>query len=106
MQDKPSKVKIKVLRRFKMEEVFRDPPIKARYSGPCNAFEEGQEFIIGSENDPLMPEGFCPYAWDSLFWVIMTLRSNGDFEFYDDRGAAVWACPDGLRPVIFKIERI
>jgi uncharacterized repeat protein (TIGR04076 family) len=89
-----------------MEEVFKDPPIKAKYSGPCDEFMEGQEFIIGSEKTPRMPERFCPFAWDSLFWAIMTLRSDGDFEFYEDRGVAVWSCPDGLRPVIFKLERV
>ncbi len=102
----PSSVKVTVLRCFKMEEVFKDPPIKAKYSGPCDEFKEGQEFLIGTEKTPRMPEGFCTFAWDSLFWAIMLLRSDGDFEFYEDRGVAVWSCPDGLRPVIFKLERV
>ena len=61
----PSSVKVTVLRCFKMEEVFKDPPIKAKYSGPCDEFKEGQEFLIGTEKTPRMPEGFCTFAWDS-----------------------------------------
>jgi uncharacterized repeat protein (TIGR04076 family) len=99
-------VKVTVLRRFNMNEVFKDPPIKIRYSGPCDAFEEGQEFILGAEKTLSMPEGFCSFAWDTLFPWIMITRSGGDIEFYEDRGVAVVSCPDGLRPVIFKLERM
>ena len=102
-----SSVKITVLRRFSTEEVFKEPPVKAKYSGPCPAFKDGQEFIIDGDKPPLMPEEFCPYAWDSIFWGVMALRSNGNFrEFYEEPGVAVWSCPDGLRPAIFKLQRI
>jgi uncharacterized repeat protein (TIGR04076 family) len=55
----PSRVKVTVLRCFNMNEVFKDPPIKIRYNGPCDAFKEGQEFILGAEKIPSMPDGFC-----------------------------------------------
>ncbi len=56
--------------------------------------------------DDGVPSGFCPFAWDVIFLVVITLRSNGNFfEWYDEPGVAVACCPDGLRPVVFKIER-
>ena len=77
--------------------------IKAKYSGPCPYFEDGQVFNVVDEE---MPKGFCSYAWDAIFWGIVALRSGGDFlEWYEEPGVAVWCCPDGLRPVIFKLER-
>ena len=106
MVDIPNRVKITVLRRFSTDEVFKDPPVKAKYSGRCSALKDGQEFIVTEEKSLVMPEGFCPFAWDSIFWAVMTLRSNGDFlEWYEDPGVAIWSCPDGLQPVIFKLER-
>jgi uncharacterized repeat protein (TIGR04076 family) len=108
LADIPSRVKITVLRRFSTEEVFKESPVKAKYSGPCPVFKDGQEFVIDKESPlPSMPEGFCPYAWDSIFWGVIALRSNGDFlEWYEDPGVGIWSCPDGLRPAIFKLERI
>ena len=102
----PSGVKVTVLRCFNMDEVFKEPPVRIRYSGPCDSFKEGQEFILGAEKTPSMPEGFCSFAWDTLFPWIMITRSGGDLEFYEDCGVAVISCADGLRPVIFKLERI
>jgi uncharacterized repeat protein (TIGR04076 family) len=107
LADIPSSVKITVLRCFRPEEVFKVPPVKAKYSGACDAFKEGQEFIIAKERYIVKPEGFCTSAWDSIFWGVMALRSNADFlEWYEEPGVAIWSCPDGLRPVIFRLERV
>jgi uncharacterized repeat protein (TIGR04076 family) len=95
-------IKITVLKRFDTKEVFKDPPVKAKYSGPCPVFKEGQVFHV----DESMPSDFCPYAWDTIFPYIIALRSDGSFnEWYEEPGVAVACCPDGLRPVVFKIER-
>jgi len=102
LDEKAGRIKITVLKRFGTEEVFKDPPVKAKYSGPCPIFKEGQVFYV----DDSMPKGFCPYAWDAIFWAVITLRSNGNFsEWYDESGVAVGCCSDGLRPVVFKLER-
>ncbi len=102
MHKEASPIRITVLKRFGVEEVFKDPPVKAKYNGPCPVFEEGQVFHV----DDSMPSDFCPYAWDTMFPYIVTLRSNGNFnEWYEEPGVAVACCPDGLRPVVFKIER-
>jgi uncharacterized repeat protein (TIGR04076 family) len=97
------RLKITVLKRFDTKEVFKDSPIKTKYSGPCSLFKKGQVFYV---NQSTMPNGFCPFAWDAMFWTVVTLESNGNFsEWYEEPGVAVTCCPDGLRPVIFKLER-
>ncbi|MDO9576019.1 MAG: TIGR04076 family protein [bacterium] len=102
-----SNVKITVLRRFSTEEVFKESPVKANYTGPCDVFEDGQGFYIGANEKPVMPDGFCPYAWDVIFCWFVALRSNADFlQWYEEPGVAVTCCPDGLRPVVFKLERV
>ena len=102
MNKEASRIKITVLKRFDTKEVFKDPPVKAKYSGPCPIFEEGQVFYV----DDSLQSGFCPYALDSIFLAVIALKSNGNFsEWYDEPGVAVGCCPDGLRPVIFKLER-
>jgi len=68
---------------------------------PCEIHKEGQVFYF-EENQP---EGFCNYAWNAIFPYVTTLSWGGDFKsVYKEPGVAVIACPDGLRPVIFKLE--
>ena len=86
MDKEAGPLRITVRKRFDTEEVFKDPPEKAKYSGPCPVFREGQVFCV----DDIMPSDFCPYAWDTIFPYIITLRSNGNFsEWYEEPGVAV-----------------
>ncbi len=102
MDKEAGPIRVTVLKRFGVEEVFKDPPVKAKYGGPCPVFKEGRVFHV----DDCMPSDFCPYAWGTLFPYIVALRANGNFnEWYEEPGVAVACCPDGLRPVVFKIER-
>ena len=95
-------VKITVLKRFDTKEVFKDLPVRAKYSGPCPDFKEGQVFCVDSS----MPTGFCSYAWDVIFPYVKALKSGDNFsEWYEDSGVVVACCPDGLRPAVFKLER-
>jgi len=106
MASQISDVKITVLRCFSPEEVFKKPPVKARYSGPCDIFEVGQVFHISTTEDPTMPDNFCLYAWDAIFRWFVEIRSKADFlQWYEEPGVVIVCCPDGLRPVVFKIER-
>ena len=104
MVRKASKLKITVLRRFKPEEVFKEKPIGYGELGPCEVYKDGQEFIV--EADGEMPEGFCGWAWDDIYKDVQTLRFHGDFQWFTEEGASVNCCTDGLRPVVFRIERI
>lgn len=76
--------------------------------GPCPILEEGQIFYA----DYARPEGFCDEAWKAIYQYVFALAhgtgDNGLFYYGDwirKPGVAICSCNDGLRPVIFKIER-
>jgi uncharacterized repeat protein (TIGR04076 family) len=72
---------------------------------PCPNFEDGQEFI--SESPGVVPEGFCAWAWTGIHKEILAIMAGGNIIPWMNReGTAIACCTDGLRPVVFKIERI
>jgi len=99
-----SKVKITVVKNFSPEEVFGEKFY--RPSGKeivkCG-YKEGDSYISIDGN---MPEGFCHHAWFGMYPKITFIRYNGNFEDWAGEGVDYVACPDGIRPVIFKLERI
>jgi len=100
------KVKVTVLKKFKPIDVFgkdfKNP--KGEIVPECNVFEEGQ--ILISE-DGEKPEGFCGFGWRAIQPEAMVLAFGGNFwESWTEPGTMYVACPDGLRPVCFKLERI
>ena len=80
------KCKITVLDRMLVEDIAReyssDPNL-----GPCDIYENGQEFIL-TENEK--PEGFCSWAW---------LISKDNFSY----GRAI--CP-GLTGMLFRLYAV
>jgi uncharacterized repeat protein (TIGR04076 family) len=99
------KVKITVLKRFSPSEVFEKSPVThVRPTKSCELFGDGQEFVVGENGK--MPEGFCTSAWVSIFTDFRVLNFGGDLPWYKEKGVAISCCNDGLRPVIFKLERI
>jgi uncharacterized repeat protein (TIGR04076 family) len=97
-------VKITVLKRFSPSEVFETSPVTPEKEiGPCELLKDGQEFIV--DKDSTMPENFCGSAWQVLFANVRALASGANFPWYKEKGIAVTCCPDGLRPVVFKLER-
>ena len=96
----PSNVKITVLKRLVLSDLDK---YKKEPSVACALFKDGQEFI--SEGIQ-MPEGFCTSAWQSIYHNIRTLSFGGNLPWYKEKGVNISCCTDGLRPVIFKIERI
>lgn len=99
------RVKITVLKRFDPSEVFEKSPVTpvARL-GACELFRDGQEFIVGE--DLKMPEGFCNSAWVSIYSNVRLLGFGGNLPWFKEKGVAVNCCIDGLRPVVFKLERV
>jgi uncharacterized repeat protein (TIGR04076 family) len=100
-----SKVKITVLRRFKPSEVFDKSPVTP--SGPlgaCEVNKDGQEFMV--EENGRMPDGFCTSAWNAIFPSVRVLSFGGNAPWYKEKGVAIECCTDGLRPVVFKLERV
>jgi len=102
--ERASRLKITVLRRFKPEEVFDKPTVKGAPISACDVYEDGQVFYV--EENGRMPERFCGWAWNDIYKVVQTLRFRGNFHWFEEPGVSVNCCTDGLRPVVFKIERV
>ncbi len=96
-------VKVTVLKRFHPSEVFEKSPVTAHTHDACELFKEGQEFIVENLR---MPESFCTSAWVSIYPNIRLLSFGGDLPWIKEKGVAINCCIDGLRPVIFKLERM
>ena len=103
MVEKASRLKITVLRRFEPKEVL-DTEYNGGPTSACSVFEDRQVFYV--EENGRMPEGFCGWAWDDIYKVVNTLRFHGNFTWFGDPGVSVNCCTDGLRPVVFQIERV
>ena len=75
--------------------------------GICPILKEGQVFYA----DSAKPEGLCDEAWKAMYQYVFALsHMKGDELFYygdwiRKPGIAICSCNDGLRPVIFKLER-
>jgi len=99
------KVRITVLRRFSPKEVFKKNPVTpVEPMEACEILKDGQEFVVGS--DGKMPEGFCTSAWQTIYCNVRTLAFGGNLPWFKEKGVAINCCLDGLRPVVFKLERI
>lgn len=94
------KVKITVLKRM------IHPDVVDEYASwnmvPCQVFKDGQEFIV--EDDTVLPQGFCAWAYADIHKYIMLTRLDGNPRLKQE-GTAIACCTDGFRPVVFKIER-
>ncbi len=100
-----SKLKITVLKRQDPKEIFDEYPVAERdWFVPCDLYQDGQEFII--EEDLAMPEKFCGSAWQTIYPNVRLLGFGGNLPYFEEKGIAISCCADGMRPVIFKIERI
>jgi uncharacterized repeat protein (TIGR04076 family) len=88
-----NKCKITVLKRHFDEELAKEYGAK------------GQTFYA----DWSRPEGFCDEAWKAIYQYVFALAHGSGIFYYNDwierPGVAICSCNDGLRPVIFKIER-
>ena len=100
-----SNVKITVVKQFGPKDVlgheFKRPngdPITKCY------MKEGLEFTVDETGN--MPEGFCHHAWFGLYKNVQILQYGGGFPTWTGENMIYTACPDGIRPVCFKLERI
>ena len=102
-----TKCKITILKRTldnDLAEKYVEEERKKTY-GPCEVFKEGQEFITDVYSG--IPPGFCTWAWNDLYKVLITLISGGNFGmWYKNKDSIIACCSDGVRPVIFKVEKI
>ena len=70
---------------------------------PCGKYEDNQEFISRSGE---MPSGFCSWAWADIQRDVTVLRLGGAKEWLKQPGTWLASCTDGMKPVIFLLERL
>lgn len=102
------KVKITVLR-CELYTDLQEQYLVDSEKRKCPLHEEGQEFIVDSDNYFHMLNGtFCSEAWACISHYIYAGIQGGSImegQTIDER-VMIASCNDGTRPVIFKIERI
>lgn len=106
MDRKPmAKCKITVLKTLYHEDLAKEYllPEKRESYKSCYRHSIGQEFIIDSFNKP---DNFCSWAWADIHREIISIMCNADFPASIKPGLIIASCTDGLRPVIFKLERM
>jgi uncharacterized repeat protein (TIGR04076 family) len=69
----------------------------------CPVFEEGDEFITEGLS---IPDSFCTFAWAAIYRNLSILFWGGDFDGFLGPGVNYACCSDGVRPVVFKLERL
>jgi uncharacterized repeat protein (TIGR04076 family) len=73
--------------------------------GKCPLLAAGQVYYA----DWAKPEGFCDEAWKAIYQYVFALSHGSEVFYYggwiEKPGVAICSCNDGIRPVIFKIER-
>jgi len=100
-----SKVKITVVKKVSNQDMFGDdPPVGFTAAPQCDKLEVGQEFI--SDETGSCPPGLCPWAFADIQRDITHLRFGGNFPWIKEPGKMLACCTDGVRPVVFKLERI
>ena len=76
-----------------------------RESASVRCSRKGKYFYA----DYAKPDGFCDEAWKAILSVCFRLGARQRQFYYGDwiekPGVAICSCNDGLRPVIFKVER-
>jgi len=92
--------KITVLKRLSTGDIWKEYSTMEEL---CPFVKEGQVFTVGE--NLAMPEGFCSWAWADIQRDIIHIALGGDYFWIKNKGTAVACCTDGLRPVVFKIER-
>lgn len=102
-----NKCKITVLKRTFDKELADE--YGAEGLGACPMLKAGQVFYA----DFACPDDFCDEAWKAIYQYVFALShgtgADGGLFYYGDwirkPGVAICSCNDGLRPVIFKVER-
>lgn len=78
--------------------------------GPCAVFQEGQEILIDEDAyfSLQIPGGFCSEAWQALDHYIYCALQGGPLMkgWMKDETVMISCCNDGVRPVVFCIERV
>jgi len=95
-------VRITVVKKLQVGELFKKFAVDEVVE-PCDQVKVGQEWISKGINKP---DGFCSWAWADIQRDVAHLALGGDFPWIKQKGTILSACTDGLRPVVFKLQRI
>lgn len=98
-----SRVKITVLRRMSNPDLYEEYGDATELEPLCEDFQEGEEFVVERLQ---MPQGFCDWAWADIQRDVLILGLGGNAPWVREEGLLISCCTDGLRPVVFKLERI
>lgn len=99
------RVRIKVIRKELYRELAKEYLSDEENVTSCPLLNIGDEFIY--EKSAQMPEGFCPWAWIDIYATVSAISNGATYRpWYKNDGTSIICCGDGIRPVIFKIERI
>ena len=98
-----AKCKITVLKTTVFEDLAGQFVTDPDY-GPCPVHQVGQTFLTGGIFGNEMPDGFCAQAWQSLVMPVNVLIGGGKVLGFDEKHVA--CCANGLRPVVFLLERV
>lgn len=78
--------------------------------GVCHLFEVGQEMIVDKDAyfSMRVPGGFCSEAWHCIsHYVYAAIQGGSIMEgWMKKENTMIACCNDGVRPVVFKLERI
>ena len=99
-----TKVKVEVVRRYLHPDLIDELVDNDVTIERCPVFEDGQVFIF--EDWPTKPADFCDMAWQAINTGLMLCWFDADLDSITIPNKWQACCPDGLRPVVFTIERM
>ena len=99
------KIKITIIEKLNMADVHPSGEGGAvpDFEPVCPMLQVGDQFIADVDT---APPGFCPAAFDDIYRYISGLRFGANYPWMARAGTATVCCTDGLRPVIFRLERM
>ncbi|MDR0363337.1 MAG: TIGR04076 family protein [Planctomycetota bacterium] len=97
------KTRITVLKTTFNEDLAKEYGLPGLDLCPCHKVGDSWETTYKK------PDGLCGEAWKAIQHYVFALSHGAEFFFGDwikVPGVAINSCNDGLRPVVFKIERM
>lgn len=99
----PYKVEITVLEKIGVSDLYEQYANREKTQTVCLRQTIGKKFI--SQNAE-KPKQFCNRAWVAFRDKVRSLALGNDSPSINQSGIEIVCCPDGLHPVIYKLERM